>query len=107
MSEAAGDWLMAALLVDSWPGVWLALFGLAAQAVFMARMLVQWIATERARASIIPVAFWWLSLCGAVLLLLYGILRRDIVIIAAQAFGFVVYARNLWFLRRPRDIHMP
>jgi lipid-A-disaccharide synthase-like uncharacterized protein len=93
------DWLMDLLLVDSVAGVWLALFGLAAQAVFMSRMMVQWIASERARRSVVPVAFWWLSLMGAVLLLAYGVLRQDIVIILAQVFGFVVYARNLWLIR--------
>ena len=96
---AEPHWLMRLLLVDSWAGVWLALFGLAAQAIFMSRMLVQWIASERARRSVMPVAFWWLSLVGAAMLLVYGALRQDIVIILAQAFGFVVYARNLWLIR--------
>ena len=94
-----GSWLMDILLVDSWSGVWLALFGLSAQCIFMGRMLIQWIATERARASVVPELFWWMSLIGAAMLLLYGVLRRDIVIIVAQLFGFVVYARNLWFIR--------
>ncbi|MFK7945149.1 MAG: lipid-A-disaccharide synthase N-terminal domain-containing protein [Paracoccaceae bacterium] len=96
--EDAPHWLMQALLVDSWWGVWLAIFGLAAQSIFMSRMLVQWIATERAKRSVMPVAFWWLSVVGAVMLLVYGVLREDIVIIAAQLFGFIVYARNLWFI---------
>ena len=96
--EGEAHWLMRLLLVDSWPRVWLAIFGLAAQGIFMSRMLVQWVATERARRSVMPVAFWWLSVLGAVMLLIYGILDRDIVIIAAQAFGFIVYARNLWFI---------
>ena len=100
--DDAPHWLMQALLVDSWWGVWLALFGLAAQAIFMSRMLVQWIATERARRSVMPVAFWWLSILGAIMLLVYGVLRQDIVIIAAQAFGFIVYARNLWFIHAKR-----
>lgn len=98
MSGAPPEWLARALLVDSWPGIWLALFGLAAQAVFMARMLVQWIASERARRSIVPVAFWWLSLAGAAMLLAYGVMRRDIVIILAQLFGAIVYVRNLWLI---------
>ncbi|MGF1501415.1 MAG: lipid-A-disaccharide synthase N-terminal domain-containing protein [Paracoccaceae bacterium] len=97
-----GEWLMRLLLVDSWWGVGVALFGLTAQAVFMARMLVQWIASERARASVVPVAFWWLSLAGALMLFVYGILRQDIVIILAQSFGFIVYARNLWLIRAAR-----
>jgi len=98
-------WLKRLLLVDSWAGVWLALFGLAAQAVFMSRMLVQWIASERARRSIVPVAFWWLSLLGAAMLLVYGILREDIVIIAAQTFGAAIYLRNLWLIRA--ETHPP
>ncbi|MEM0944323.1 MAG: lipid-A-disaccharide synthase N-terminal domain-containing protein [Pseudomonadota bacterium] len=102
MSDPAPHWLMTALLVDSWPAVWLALFGLAAQAVFMSRMLVQWIASERARKSVVPVPFWWLSLLGAVMLLAYGALRQDVVIILAQAFGLVVYARNLWLIHVER-----
>jgi len=93
------DWLKRLLLVDSWAGVWLALFGLAAQGIFMSRMLVQWIASERARRSVMPVAFWWLSLVGAAMLLVYGVLREDIVIILAQSFGFIVYLRNLWLIR--------
>lgn len=96
-------WLMQILLVDSWPRVWLALFGLAAQGIFMSRMMVQWIATERARQSVVPVVFWWLSLAGAVMLLIYGVLDRDIVIILAQSFGFIVYARNLWFIYSTSD----
>lgn len=90
---------MRVLLVDSWWGVWVALFGLAAQAVFMGRMLVQWIASERAKRSVVPVAFWWLSLAGALMLFVYGILRQDIVIILAQSFGLVVYIRNLALIR--------
>lgn len=100
MTEGGAPWLMQILLVDSWPRVWLALFGLAAQGIFMSRMLIQWIATERARASVVPVSFWWLSMAGAAMLLTYGILDRDIVIISAQIFGAVVYARNLWFIYR-------
>lgn len=96
-------WLMSLLLVETWWGVWLAIFGLGAQMIFMSRMVVQWVATERARASVVPVSFWWLSLFGAVLLLIYGILDRDIVIIVAQAFGFIVYGRNLWFIHTGRQ----
>ena len=101
--EDQTHWLMDLLLVDSWMRVWIAVFGLTAQGVFMSRMIVQWIATERARKSVIPVPFWWLSLFGAAMLLLYGVLDQDIVIILAQTFGFVVYARNLWFIYRERS----
>jgi len=95
METEVPHWLMKALLVDSWFGVWLAIFGLLAQGVFMSRMLVQWIASERAKKSVMPVAFWWLSVGGAVMLLAYGVMRHDVVIISAQVFGLVIYARNL------------
>ncbi|MEL6677430.1 MAG: lipid-A-disaccharide synthase N-terminal domain-containing protein [Pseudomonadota bacterium] len=102
MAEPARHWAMELLLVDSWAGVWLAVFGLTAQAVFMGRMIVQWVSSERAKRSVVPVSFWWLSLIGALMLLVYGTLRQDVVIIAAQLFGFIVYARNLWLIRAER-----
>lgn len=101
--EAETHWLMQVLLVDSWAGVFLAVFGLIAQALFMSRMLVQWIVSERAKKSVIPVAFWWLSLAGAAMLLVYGVMRSDIVIILAQAFGFIVYTRNLMLISKERQ----
>jgi len=84
----------------SWP--WLA-FGFGAQAIFMSRMLVQWIATERARSSVVPKAFWWLSLFGGLMLLTYFLRRGDPVGVAGQLFGVVVYGRNLFFLRREAE----
>lgn len=83
----------------SW--AWLT-FGFAAQAIFMSRMLVQWIATEKARSSVVPVGFWWLSLVGGMMLLTYFLRRGDPVGVAGQAFGVVVYARNLLFIVRER-----
>jgi len=72
--------------------------GFVAQGLFTARFLVQWIASERARASVIPVSFWFLSVIGGFLLLIYALSRRDPVFIAGQALGFFVYARNLYFI---------
>ncbi len=100
--ESDLHWLMQILLVDSWEGVGLAIYGLLAQAVFMARFMVQWIASERAKRSVMPVAFWWLSMSGAAMLLIYAVLRQDIVIILAQAFGAIVYARNLMLISREK-----
>ena len=103
-------WLMELLLVDDWFGVGLAVFGLAAQTLFMSRMLLQWIVSERARRSVVPPAFWWLSLGGAAMLLVYGILREDVVIITAQLFGSVVYGRNLYLIHlvgRPPAVAIP
>lgn len=83
----------------SW--AWLT-FGFLAQAIFMSRMLVQWIATERARSSVVPAGFWWLSLVGGLMLLTYFLRRGDPVGVAGQAFGVVVYSRNLLFIVRER-----
>jgi len=79
--------------------VWLAI-GFLGQALFAARFLVQWIASERRRESVVPVAFWYLSLGGAAILLAYAIWRRDPVFVLGQAFGFVVYTRNLALIGR-------
>lgn len=77
---------------------WIAL-GFIAQALFMMRFVVQWVASERARRSVMPVAFWFFSLGGGVLLLVYAIHRRDPVFVAGQALGLVVYLRNLALIR--------
>ncbi len=75
-----------------WP--WLAL-GFAAQGVFAARFLVQWISSERAGVSVVPRAFWILSLVGGLSLLVYFLHRRDPVGVTGQLFGVIVYLRNL------------
>ncbi len=72
--------------------------GFVAQAFFTMRFVVQWIASERARQSVIPLAFWFFSIGGGVLLLIYALYRRDPVFIAGQAFGLIVYFRNLYFI---------
>ena len=86
--------------------LWLAV-GFAGQLLFTSRFLVQWIASERRRQSVIPPAFWWLSLGGAFLLLAYAIWRRDPVFILGQSFGFVVYARNLFLIARHHPAVLP
>ena len=78
---------------------WLVL-GFTAQALFSARFIVQWIASEKAKASIIPVLFWYLSIVGGGLLLAYAIHIKDPVFIIGQAFGFLIYGRNLYFIRK-------
>jgi lipid-A-disaccharide synthase-like uncharacterized protein len=72
--------------------------GFVAQAFFTMRFVVQWIASERARKSVIPVAFWFFSIGGGVLLLVYALYRKDPVFIAGQALGLLVYIRNLYFI---------
>lgn len=79
--------------------IWLAI-GFGAQGLFSARFLVQLIASERQRQSVVPETFWYLSLLGGVMLLAYALHRADPVIALGQLFGIVVYARNIWFLSR-------
>lgn len=74
--------------------------GLGGQCMFMMRFLIQWIASEKEKRSVIPVAFWWFSIAGAAVLLAYAIYRKDPVFILGQSLGFFIYARNLWFIRK-------
>ena len=93
--ERRRDWLGIVFNITSPIGLlWVGL-GLFGQILFTGRMIVQWIASERSRRSVVPVAFWWMSLIGAVMLLTYFIWRNDIVGILGQSTGFVIYLRNL------------
>lgn len=79
--------------------IWVGI-GLLAQLIFMARMLVQWAASEKEKRSVVPPMFWWLSLAGASMLIVYFVWRRDAIGVLGQATGWVVYIRNLILLRR-------
>jgi lipid-A-disaccharide synthase-like uncharacterized protein len=85
---------------------WVAL-GFVAQGLFAMRFVVQWIASERAGRSVIPVTFWMFSLGGGGLLLIYALYRKDPVFIAGQALGLLIYGRNLHFIRRERQSTAP
>ena len=76
-----------------WVGV-----GLFGQVMFTMRFLVQWVASEREKRSVVPVAFWWFSIAGGLILFAYAIHRRDPVFILGQSMGIFIYARNLWLL---------
>jgi len=84
------------------PSTPLMLFGFAGQAFFSARFIVQWVVSEAKKQSVIPLAFWYFSLLGGVLLLIYAVLRHDPVFILGQAAGLVVYVRNLILIYRQR-----
>jgi lipid-A-disaccharide synthase-like uncharacterized protein len=75
------------------------LLGFAGQGAFGLRFLLQWIASERARASVIPEAFWWLSIAGGLLLLFYGWALLAWPIIIGQGLNCLIYGRNLVFIR--------
>jgi len=66
--------------------------------MFSMRFIVQWLATEKARASIIPETFWYFSFAGGSMLLAYAIYRMDPVFILGQGMGLVIYARNIYFI---------
>jgi lipid-A-disaccharide synthase-like uncharacterized protein len=76
--------------------------GFTGQLLFTARFLAQWIASERKKDSVVPVAFWWLSLAGGLTLLSYAVYRQDPVIIVGQALGVFVYVRNLMLVAKGR-----
>jgi lipid-A-disaccharide synthase-like uncharacterized protein len=81
--------------------MWLAV-GLTGQALFSARWLIQWFVTEKSRRSTMPDTFWYLSLLGGLLVFAYGLHRLDPVIILGQ-FGVIIYARNLFFIRKEKQ----
>lgn len=81
--------------------LWIA-FGLLGNAAFGSRFLLQWVASERAGRSIVPEAFWWLSIAGSAILLVYAIHRRDPIFTIAYLPNTLVYVRNLVLLRRER-----
>ena len=78
------------------------LLGFIAQFFFTMRFVVQWLASEKAKRSVVPVAFWFFSLFGGGLLLIYAIQRQDPVFIAGQAMGMFIYIRNLWLIANER-----
>jgi lipid-A-disaccharide synthase-like uncharacterized protein len=84
--------------ISGWQGViWVGL-GLLGQVLFTGRMLVQWLASEKEKRSVVPVAFWWMSLIGATMLIVYFGWRKDIVGLLGQATGWLIYVRNLWMI---------
>jgi lipid-A-disaccharide synthase-like uncharacterized protein len=82
--------------------VGLLVLGFTAQILFSARFVVQWVASERAKKSVIPVSFWFLSLAGGGLLLIYSIGRKDPVFIVGQSAGVFIYSRNLYLIFKDR-----
>ncbi len=76
--------------------------GIVGQVLFGSRFFVQWIASERAQHSVIPVAFWYLSLVGAALTAVYAYDVKDPVFLVPQIGGLLIYARNLYFVYRDR-----
>ena len=76
--------------------------GFGGQALFATRFIIQWLSSENAGRSVIPVAFWYFSITGGLVLLTYAIWRQDPVIIAGQSVGVFIYARNLYFISKEK-----
>ena len=78
--------------------MWLGV-GFLAQLMFSMRFIVQWIASERARRSIVPETFWYFSMVGGAMLFAYAIYRLDPVFMLGQGMGLLIYGRNIYFIR--------
>ena len=82
--------------------MWL-IVGFTGQALFSARFLIQWLASERAKQSVIPVIFWYFSIFGGTTLFIYALHKQDPVFIVGQGTGLLIYARNLYFVLRTKS----
>lgn len=78
---------------------YIVIIGFAGQVFFSLRFVIQWIYSEKMKKSVIPSAFWYFSIGGSALLLVYAILRKDIVFIVGQGSGMIIYLRNIYFVR--------
>ena len=84
-------------LLDLW-----VIFGFAAQFIFFLRFAVQWWVSEKKKQSVIPVSFWYLSLVGTLMILIYSVHRKDIVFIAASCLNSLIYIRNLMLIKNKK-----
>jgi lipid-A-disaccharide synthase-like uncharacterized protein len=75
-------------------------FGFLAQFVFFLRFVVQWFSSERQKKSVIPISFWYLSIVGSIMILIYALYRRDPVFIAGQFFALIIYVRNIMLRKK-------
>ncbi len=98
MLKTLSDWFAVEGLTGA---IWIGI-GFLGQMLFTARFLVQWIASERAKRSVVPVAFWYFSIGGGLILFAYALQRRDPVFILGQSMGIVIYVRNLWLIHAER-----
>ena len=88
-------------MMPSDPGEWAwFITGMAGQFIFFLRFVVQWVASERKKRTVVPLAFWYLSLTGTVIVLTYAIYCRNLVFILAFSLNILIYARNLYIAKR-------
>jgi lipid-A-disaccharide synthase-like uncharacterized protein len=89
--------------LNNYPETIMIVIGFGGQTLFAARFIIQWLSSENAGRSVIPVAFWYFSISGGLVLLTYAIWRQDPVIIAGQSVGVLIYARNLYFINKEKQ----
>jgi lipid-A-disaccharide synthase-like uncharacterized protein len=82
--------------------IWWLIVGFGGQGLFMLRLVIQWLHSERQHRSVIPVSFWYFSVAGALVLLVYAVHRHDPVFIAGQLLGVAIYLRNIALIRGER-----
>jgi lipid-A-disaccharide synthase-like uncharacterized protein len=88
--------------MNTWINGWV-VFGFLGQAIFAARFIIQWIVSEKKKESIVPLSFWYFSIAGGVVLLIYAIYKKDPVFMIGQASGLVVYVRNLMLIMKKKN----
>jgi len=103
LSQSVGNYLENVFILKF--NFWL-LIGYVGQALFAMRFIVQWVASERAGRSVIPIAFWFFSIGGGLVLFAYALYIQDPVFILGQGFGLFVYLRNLYFVVRERRLKL-
>lgn len=86
---------------------WIYVFGFAGQALFGVRILVQWFYSERAGRPVSPTLYWQVSLAASFVVLAYGVLRKDPIIMGGQLLSYYIYVRNLQLQHRWTDIYRP
>jgi lipid-A-disaccharide synthase-like uncharacterized protein len=89
--------------LNNHPETIMIVIGFGGQTLFATRFIIQWLSSENAGRSVIPVAFWYFSISGGLVLLTYAIWRQDPVIIAGQSVGVFIYARNLYFISKEKN----
>jgi lipid-A-disaccharide synthase-like uncharacterized protein len=98
------QWVQTWLDVHRTWELWWLVFGFIAQAMFFCRWIIQWVSSEKKRESHVPELFWWLSLVGATMTLIYFIGRREPIGVLGQSVGWIVYTRNLHLIRSKQRI---
>jgi lipid-A-disaccharide synthase-like uncharacterized protein len=97
VAAVAEQWAKTSTSDLIWHGI-----GLVGQCMFFMRFVVQWFASEKQKQSIVPESFWYWSIAGGTIVLIYSIHLINPVFILAQGMGLTIYSRNLYFIWRKK-----